>query len=401
MDLRSGSAFWILKNGLQAAYPPLDRDLHTDIAIIGGGITGALLAYEFQQRGIACTLLDKREIGWGSTAASTAMLQYEIDEELHALIDRIGKPKAEQAYHLGVEAIDGLEALSQKVGADCAFRRAPSLYICREESQYAQLKKEYEARKAAGFQVEWLEGAALNQQYGLHAEAGIRSQEAAMLDAFKLTHALLQEVQQKDGHIFDRTEVTDFHQTASGWQLTTDRGPKVYCKKIAFAAGYESSQHLKEKVVSLKSTYALATEPLDLQACIGGEYLLWEASRPYFYMRTTTDSRLLLGGGDVPFKNAELRDKLIREKAAGLLDTFKTLYPDSPGIEAAFCWTGTFGETEDGLAYIGESPEWQDAYFAMGYGGNGITYSYQAAKILADCYQQKPNPNSELYRFGR
>jgi len=42
MDLRTGFAYWPLRNGIPASYPSLDRDETADVAVIGAGVTGAL-----------------------------------------------------------------------------------------------------------------------------------------------------------------------------------------------------------------------------------------------------------------------------------------------------------------------------------------------------------------------
>jgi cation diffusion facilitator CzcD-associated flavoprotein CzcO len=67
MDLTSGAPFWIIKNGLLATYPRLKQDRRCDVAVIGGGITGALVAHRFAQAGIQVILVEGREIGYGST----------------------------------------------------------------------------------------------------------------------------------------------------------------------------------------------------------------------------------------------------------------------------------------------------------------------------------------------
>jgi len=67
MDLRSGHPFWLLKNGLLADYPSLKHDESCEVAVIGGGITGALVAYHLAQEGVETVLVDKRDIGGGST----------------------------------------------------------------------------------------------------------------------------------------------------------------------------------------------------------------------------------------------------------------------------------------------------------------------------------------------
>lgn len=79
MDLRSGHPFWRLKTGLLADHPSLKHDESCEVAVIGGGITGSLVAYHLVQEGVETVLVDKRDVSASSTAASTALLLYEID----------------------------------------------------------------------------------------------------------------------------------------------------------------------------------------------------------------------------------------------------------------------------------------------------------------------------------
>ncbi len=72
MNLTSDYPFWSIRNGLLANYPSLDRDLVCDVVVVGGGITGSLVSYHLAQAGVTTVLVDKREIGTGSTSASTA-----------------------------------------------------------------------------------------------------------------------------------------------------------------------------------------------------------------------------------------------------------------------------------------------------------------------------------------
>jgi hypothetical protein len=70
-------------------------------------------------------------------------------------------------------------------------------------------------------------------------------------------------------------------------------------------------------------------------------------------------------------------------------------------LEVLYTWAGTFGETKNDLAYIGQTPEFPHAYFAIGYGGNGITFSVIAAKIITDLHLGRPNPDADIFRFER
>src|SRR6187402_1368281 len=111
MKLRSTETFWPLKNEMKASYPSLNSDIETPILIIGGGITGALIAYKLINDGIKVVLVDRRDICNGSTAASTALLQYEIDVSLHELIKMRGADCAINSYRNGKKAIFDLRTI--------------------------------------------------------------------------------------------------------------------------------------------------------------------------------------------------------------------------------------------------------------------------------------------------
>src|SRR5690349_1110799 len=116
MDLTTGCPLWPIRDGLLATYPPLTRDVTCDVAIIGGGMTGGFVALALAEAGVDVVLLDKRDIGTGSTGSCTGLLQYEIDTPLHRLIDRIGEEKAVRSYLLCLGAINKIEPLTRKLG---------------------------------------------------------------------------------------------------------------------------------------------------------------------------------------------------------------------------------------------------------------------------------------------
>ncbi|MEI9863366.1 MAG: FAD-binding oxidoreductase [Limisphaerales bacterium] len=128
--------------------------------------------------------------------------------------------------------------------------------------------------------------------------------------------------------------------------------------------------------------------------------MIWETGSPYLYLRTTTENRIIVGGEDEDFVNPKKRDAMIAGKTQTLVRKFKTLFPEIK-LEVAYSWAGTFGETKDGLAYIGKNRNLPHAYFALGYGGNGITYSLIAAEIIRDDFLGRRNPDAGIFSFGR
>jgi glycine/D-amino acid oxidase-like deaminating enzyme len=62
---------------------------------------------------------------------------------------------------------------------------------------------------------------------------------------------------------------------------------------------------------------------------------------------------------------------------------------------------GTFGETKDGLGYVGIPKGYENTYFILGFGGNGITFGLIAAEMLKDMLLSREVKNQDLFSFDR
>jgi glycine/D-amino acid oxidase-like deaminating enzyme len=400
MDLVSGEPFWPIKDGLLAVCPPLDRDITCDVAVIGGGITGALVAYRLVHAGVDTLLLDRRDIGRGSTAASTSLIQYENDVPLGRLIDLVGEKRAVRSYRMGVEVVKELAPLIGRLGADCGFAKKESLCLASSREDLPALRREYELRKQNGFAVEYWNRADVTEASSLPHFGALLSKDAAEVDAFALTAALLGAARRKGLRAFDRTGMTSYRVRPKGIDVFTTREVHVRAKKIVIATGYEALGDLASTRTALHSTYAAISEPIENFNGWPADRMIWETARPYLYLRRTPDGRAIIGGLDEPFRDPIRRDRLLPAKTRLLARRFRRLFPRID-FEVAYSWTGTFAETPDGLPYIGEHPDYPRAYFALGYGGNGITWGMIAANIITDLYLGRSNPDASIFRFDR
>ena len=205
MDLVSPHPYWLLQNGLLNGYPSLKEDVRSDVVVLGAGISGAFVTDRLASAGLDVVVLDKRDVGTGSTSASTALLQYEIDTSLSALTDQIGKQDAERAYRLCHDSIDLIERVAAELGVQQIFQRKPSAYLAVKDSECEELRKECEARKKAGIDVEYLDKSEVSTRFSFTRPAALVSTQAAQLDAHRLTHALLSRGEKHGARIFDRT----------------------------------------------------------------------------------------------------------------------------------------------------------------------------------------------------
>ncbi|AVI62542.1 NAD(P)/FAD-dependent oxidoreductase [Halomonas sp. GFAJ-1] len=401
MDLKSGYPFWAVKNGLLTAFPQLIRDHECEVVIIGGGITGALIANELSRHGHHVVVVERREVGWGSSAASTALLQYEIDTHMVDLAEQYGEANAVMAYQACADAILTLEGLAAELG-NVAFERHHSLYYASNEEDVAALKAELALRQQHGFDVTWLERHEVLSTYGFEAPGAILSELAASIDPYRMAYQLFEKVVAQGGEVYDRTQVERIEPSAQGVEIILTNGVSLRCQQVVIAAGYESQNWLPESVAANRSSYAFVTDPLPYEALgILRHTLVWESARPYLYMRSTQDGRLLVGGDDDEEDIPERRDARVIEKAQGLAAKIETLWP-ALDINPTFCWAGTFAETSDGLPYFGPHASLGPrVHFALAYGGNGITYSVVGAKLLRALIEGNDHPLAELYSFQR
>src|SRR5579862_8721956 len=327
MDLHSSNPFWLLKNGILVNYPSLRENFNTDVAVIGAGITGALVAHHLLKAGLSVGVFDKRHVGTGSTAASTSLLQYEIDTPLHKLMKMTGEKNAIASYNLCVQSIDDLGKICDQLKTPVDFEFKKSVQYASFKKDVEELKTEYKLRKKNGIALSFLTPEEIKKKFGFYAPAGIISEKGGQVDAFKLTHELLISDTKKGLNVFDNTEIVGIEHKKRGVRLTTSTGIIIRAKNLVIACGYESQKHLTKKVERLNSTYAVVSEPLDTKRIWYRNCIIWETANPYLYLRTTKDNRILVVGKDEIFVNASVRDSKIHVKAKLLERSFGKLFP--------------------------------------------------------------------------
>ena len=399
MDLRTGCAFWVVKNGLLATYPRLTRDLAADVVVIGAGITGAVVTYELTQAGANVVVVDRRDVASGSTAASTGLLQYETDTSLDELARRFGIERAARVYRLGIEAIDRIEEICGEVGDRCGFSRRSSLYLAASRRDARALAREQALRAAHGFDVDLLSASEVDARFGIRAHAALLGRGDGELDSYRFTHDVLMRAARAGASVFDRTAVKRVKARGDGVEVITAAGPRIRAARVIYTTGYEAVEHMKIPT-RLTSTFACATEPVDSLEQWEERCLIWETSRPYVYLRTTLDNRVVIGGEDSPFSTRHQSERVLTAKRDRLMKRLRRMFPRLQA-EPAYVWGGVFAETRDSLPFIGRRHGDARASYALGYGANGITFGMIAAGILRDAYLGRSNADARLFSFDR
>lgn len=399
MNLRSGLPYFLLRRGLPFDYPKLESSISAHVVIIGGGISGALMAHHLIEAGVDCVLIDGRSIAMGSTSASTSLLQYEIDVPLTKLSELRGLDAARRSYMLCKDSITSIGSIAQHLGIGY-FQHRKSLYFAANQKDTPFIEREFKMRKECGFCVELLGRDEIKKMFGFVSDSAILSHHGAQIDAYTFTHDLLQYNIKKGLRVFDRSMIKTILHSGTTIKLRTENGNTITTSYLVNATGYEVVTFLKKKIVKLLSTYAVITEHLEQHPFpLSDDTLFWNTANPYLYM-TALDGRIMIGGRDEPFYNPAKRDRLIMKKSTLLTRDFKKLLPHIPFIPE-FRWAGTFGATKDGLPYVGTIRNRANVFYALGFGGNGITFSEVGASIVTDLILGRKNEDAALFSFER
>lgn len=395
-NLRSGTTYWQARTSRVPLHTANTVEPFYDVVIIGAGISGALVADAISNGQRRVLVVDRRNPSAGSTSASTALIQWEVDVPLGELSRKIGKQRAVNAYRSTRKAVADLYRLITHDKLKCDMFKRDTLLISGNEMSGRALRKETSLRTSAGLPSRYLEAGALSKRYGFERDGAILSSGSLELDPRKLTFELLRKAQGNGCHIHFPDAVTRMEHTSAGVFLTFESGLKVAASKVIAATGYEALPDVPKSNYDLISTWALATKPVAPDALWHGRALVWEASDPYLYFRTTVDDRIIVGGEDMAFNNPEKRDRLTATKVKRIISKLQKMLPQVK-LEPDYTWAGTFAESPTGLPSIGPLPNQPNIFALLGAGGNGITYSMIARGMALRWLNDRKEPMAKIF----
>ncbi len=397
-DLRTGTPYWLRRGDVRVACSPLAADVAVDVAVVGAGVSGALVVDALLRSGKSVAVLDRRGPVRGSTPASTALLQFEIDQPLIHLAQKIGRERAIRAYWRSATAVDFLRGRIADLGLRCGFRERQTVYLPGNVMNVTELKRETAARAEVGLRSRFIGADELRALTGIEKPGAILSSGAGEVDPAALVAGLWRSALSRGARIHAPTEVVDIDPGRAHVTLATADGHAVRAKHAVFATGYELVKLVKPRRHSVMSTWAMATVAQRARLW-PSRCLIWEAADPYLYLRTTPDGRVIVGGEDEEFSDEEKRDALIPKKIAAIRRKLEKLLP---GIDTTpeFTWAGCFGASTTGLPAIGAIPGAPRCFAVLGYGGNGITFGVIAAQVIQRAILGLQDPDADLFALS-
>jgi glycine/D-amino acid oxidase-like deaminating enzyme len=403
--LHVGTPVWLARESLRRApvYPSLAGRCEVDVAIVGGGMTGAGVAATFAEAGVRVAVLEGGRLGRGSTAASTALLLQEPDKGLLELGRLYGTRSARRIWELSHDAARSLVSTIRRLDIACDLVERDAVYFTTRSD--TALRAEHERRRRLGVTAgTWLTPGPLRELTALPGRGAIRTTGNAQFNPYKACLGLLRAASRTGALVFEQSPVVRIDRTRHGVTVLTRRGA-VLARSVVIATGYATPgfQPLAGRF-SMHHTYVLATAPMDARQRreLGlGDVMVWDTDRPYHYARWTADWRLLFGGEDRPVTSGRRRAAAFVRATRDLRRHFESLLPALADIPIDHAWEGLFATTPDGLPYIGRHRWYPHHLFALGYGGNGMTFGFLAARLLLESLQGVESADHQLFGFSR
>lgn len=369
---------------------------------MGAGMTGAMIAAVFAEAGVRVTVVDAARAGHGSTAASTALLLQEPDYSLAALGRIYSRARARTLWRLSHQTTREFIEIIRRFNVRCDLKPRDSIYYTLD--RHAGLRRDCRQRQRAGFRGRLLNPGATRDISGIDDATAILTRGNARLHPVKACRGLLAAAARMGARIFEESEVRRVRTSGEGVRLYCRHGT-IDAQQVIVATGY-ATKYFRPLAgrFRMRRTYVLVTDriPARVRRQLRlRDVMLWDTERPYHYVRWTDDGRLLLGGEDRPVKPGVSRGLQFAAAAQDLREYFTGVFPPLRDVGIAGAWEGLFAMTPDGLPYIGPHRRYARHAFALGYGGNGMSFASLAARILLEQWQGIESADHALFAFNR
>lgn len=395
-DLRSGSPAWL---DADPEFPADSLPDRADVAIVGAGVMGAMVAERLVSAGARVALLDRRPPAHGSTAASTALVMWEMDVPLSNLAGEIGRDAAVERWQRVYEAVVRLRQRIEIEKLEGKAMPRPIVYLEGALLPGEALAHEGEMRREAGLPSQWHAADAIATRFDIAPCAALVSDDGFTVDPVRLTLALLSRARSTGATVSWPRDVLAIESVDRGIALTGDDF-RLVADRVILAPGYERARLFLPPAFTLLSSYAIASAP-GVAPLWRENAMIWQAADPYLYTRTDAEGRIIAGGEDEDFSDSARRDALLGEKAGTIAGKLAALTGTAP-IAIDRRWAATFGASPDGLPAIGRARNHERLWLASGFGGNGVSFAALAAEIIAADFAGRPDPVApgfDPYRF--
>ncbi|MDZ4738697.1 MAG: FAD-binding oxidoreductase [Alphaproteobacteria bacterium] len=367
---------------------PISGDLDADVVVIGSGYTGLSCAIHLaKEHGIKATVLEANTVAWGCSTRNGGQAQISSGRlKRSQWIARWGLDTAKKMHTEVAEAFDVFRDLIRDI--DCEPQDGGHHYIAHKPNRMAALEAESKLlNETFGYRTRILRRDEIHRDYVLDHEAAgaMHEPDGIGVHAAKLAFGYLRMARGLGAKVHTASPVTGW-KTINGVHHLTTPGGTVRARVVAIATAAYTAPGMhaltRHRLMPILSN-SIVTRPLtadELTACNFKTKLVLTDTRVLrHYYRLLPDNRVQIGSRSAITGADAGNPKHLNGLKEGLFRKFPVLR----GIDIDYSWWGWVDVSHDMMPRIFQPDPKQKIFYAMGYGGNGVMYSAQAGRRMA------------------
>jgi gamma-glutamylputrescine oxidase len=345
----------------------LEGDITTDVAIIGGGISGVSAALHLAERGYKVALLEAETIGWGASGRNGGQV-----------LPGFGPANAKKLWDMSIEAVDLLHAQIQRFGIPCN-PEIGYLHAAVKPRHVRELREAQEELSELGAPPgSLLEGESLRARLASPRYlAALTDNISGHIHPLNYTLGLGKAAQAAGAALFSQTRVTKV-EPGKTIKITTPRGAVTANFLICSGGAYlgDLMRPIAGYIMPV-GTYIIATEQrADVAEMIPGNEAVADLNFVLDYFRRSADDRMLFGGR---VSYSTLPPPSLKQS---MLARAQRVFPQLQNARAEYLWGGNVDISRNRAPHFGRLAD--NIFFLQGFSGHGVALTGLAGKLAAE-----------------
>jgi glycine/D-amino acid oxidase-like deaminating enzyme len=368
-------------------------DGRTEVAVVGGGLTGVVAALHLARKGAKVDLFEQHTVGFGASGRNGGMATTGLSIGIRGAVEKLGFDRAARLYGAYTEAIDLIEKLVTEEQIDCDFARTGKLSLASKPAHYQGFEKTAELLNSRlGGDSQLVPKAELRREIGTDVfHGGMVESKSAGLHVGKYIRGLGEAAERAGVTIHEEAPVQSRTKVGSGHELETPRG-RIQADQVLLATGAYTRRpfYWQQVRIAPVGSFIIATEPLDPSVCddlLPKRRMASDSKNILNYFRITPDNRLLFGGR----ARFAMSNPQSDEKSGRLLrDVMVRTFPQLSDARIDYCWGGLVDMSLDRMVHAGQR---DGVYYSMGYAGHGVQMATYMGRQMAEYMSGVPQAN--------
>jgi glycine/D-amino acid oxidase-like deaminating enzyme len=373
---------------------PLKAPRDTDVAVVGGGLTGLWTALFLKELDPArdVTVVEQGIVASGASGRNAGMLAETLDHTHGLAIQHFGREEAKRLAALGEANVRELAAFLRDRDIQCDYQPTGRFMVAFTEAHLAEARRNLDVARSLGIETHRLLGRE-ELQAEVHSPrylGGLEVRGGGILDPARFTDGLRREAERLGVHVLERTQVEALEEDGAGVRLRAN-GSVLRARRAVLAASaytHHLLPQVRRRFIPLYD-YIMVSEPLTPAQweAIGwrGRQGITDGRTFFNYYRPTDDGRVLWGTSEAAYYRGNRVDASCDHSPRhyeSLRASWRRTFPQLAELEWPYAWGGSICSTTRLTPFFGRALGGR-AWYGLGYTGHGLGTTRLAGRILA------------------